>query len=313
MSDIINGLTSPASDITGRIFDGHFVRFAITADGPTFVAQDVCEALELSKYRDALSRVPEWGQGCPLGVDAPGGSGKSGKQAFATLNRHGVYWLAMRSNTEKAVRFQKWLCTEVLDSIDRQGFYAANGVDPRLARVSEGRMLLERARLKRREAGELVQQAAILLTLEDGITVVDALAKAGVNLSPEDLRRAALAATTWARRNRVPAGRDRDGRTTQPETEINKALGLDQTKLPGLESWPMTAIEQSERVRRSEKALAMVSLLARGARESGGVEDADRCKTVGTGIAYLEDDLIEELADLLPLKRVTCTGDRCTN
>lgn len=234
MTKIIDGLTSH-SGMTCRIFNGHTVRFSITTDGPIFVAQDICEALEIRAYRDAIARVPSWGQGCRLGVDAPGGRGKGGTQSFATLTREGVYWLAMRSNTDEAQRFQEWLCKEVLPAIDKQGFYIANGVDPRLARVSEGRQLAERARLLRQQAAELVANANILLTLDDGITVAELLrthhATKYLEYSPEQIRSYAQGTAAYARRNGIPIGKDKQGRMTLPKDDLIRALGLDQATL----------------------------------------------------------------------------------
>lgn len=219
--------TIPSSMLIGRIFEGHMLRFAITGAGDVYIAKDACESFGIKAYRDAIARVPSWGLGCRLRVDAPGGPGKGGSQTFATLNRHGIYWLAMRSNTEQAARFQAWLCTIVLPAIDTQGFYAREGLDPRLARVTEGRHLLVRAQLLRGEAAEVARQARQLLALEDGATVAELLPGA----SPEQKAAAVRLARAYARRNNVPVGRTAAGRMALPRAELVRALGLDQSTL----------------------------------------------------------------------------------
>ncbi len=55
----------------------------------------------------------------------------------------------------------------------------------------------------------------------------------------------------------------------------------------------------NERERRVRRALALTSLLARAAREHAGVEDLKLIGEVSNGLASLEEELVEELAELL--------------
>lgn len=83
-----------------------------------FVAKDVCEILNISKYRDVFARLDDDEKGCPVIVDTLGG-----KQSMATVKESGLYALIFLSNKPKAKLFRKWVTSEVLPSIRKFGFY----------------------------------------------------------------------------------------------------------------------------------------------------------------------------------------------
>lgn len=62
---------------------------------------------------------------------------------------------------------------------------------------------------------------------------------------------------------------------------------------------PSEILLANERARRVERALALTSLLARGSREHTGVVDLKLSREVANGLAYLEEELVEDLAELL--------------
>lgn len=84
-----------------------------------FVAKDVCEVLEISKHRDAVSRLDEDERGSVL-VDTLGG-----KQEMTTINESGLYKLVFRSRKKIAKAFTKWVTSEVIPSIRKNGGYIA--------------------------------------------------------------------------------------------------------------------------------------------------------------------------------------------
>lgn len=83
-----------------------------------FVAKDVCEVLEISKHRDAVSRLRDNQRGSVL-VDTLGG-----KQEMAAVNEAGLYKLVFTSRKPEAERFTDWIADEVLPSIRKHGMYA---------------------------------------------------------------------------------------------------------------------------------------------------------------------------------------------
>lgn len=105
--------------LSSHIYEGHSVRSSRNVNGePLFVARDVCDVLDISKHHDALARVPDWARSTPLRVE-----GEGGVRDMATLTEAGVYFLTLRSNKPEAEAFQKWVCTEVLPAIRREGQY----------------------------------------------------------------------------------------------------------------------------------------------------------------------------------------------
>lgn len=103
------------------VFDNHEfgqIRALVDAQGaPAFVAKDVCLALGIGKYRDAVSTIDDDERGSVL-VDTPGG-----KQQMATVTEPGFYKLVMRSRKPGAKAFQRWVTHEVLPTLRRDGGY----------------------------------------------------------------------------------------------------------------------------------------------------------------------------------------------
>lgn len=83
-----------------------------------FVAKDVCDILEITNYRNAVSRLKDTMKGVHT-VDTPGG-----KQDMVTVNEAGLYKLVFTSRKEEAEHFTDWIALEVLPSIRNHGMYA---------------------------------------------------------------------------------------------------------------------------------------------------------------------------------------------
>ena len=93
------------------------VRIFLQDNEPWFVAKDVCDCLDLSNSRKALSRLEDDEKGVTLS-DTPGG-----KQEMATVNEYGLYSLVMSSRKPEAKEFKRWVTHEVLPSIRKYGSY----------------------------------------------------------------------------------------------------------------------------------------------------------------------------------------------
>ena len=99
-------------------FEGHQVRFVGPADNPAWVAQDVCEILEIKNHRDALTSLDEDEK------DAVGITDSIGRvQETLVVNESGLYALCFKSRKPAAKRFRKWVTSEVLPSIRKYGCY----------------------------------------------------------------------------------------------------------------------------------------------------------------------------------------------
>lgn len=104
------------------IFENQEIR-VITQNGkPYFVAKDVCEVLEISNHKDAVSRLDDDEKGVGL-TDTLGG-----KQKMLWLTESGFYKLILRSKKAvisgtQAHRFTNWICREVIPQIRKTGGY----------------------------------------------------------------------------------------------------------------------------------------------------------------------------------------------
>jgi prophage antirepressor-like protein len=101
-------------------FNGSKIHTFGTWDEPLFIAKDVCEILDISKYRDAVARLEDYEKGRPVKVDTSQGS-----RSMATITEAGLYSLISRSNKPIAKEFKKWVNTQVLPSIRKTGSYSA--------------------------------------------------------------------------------------------------------------------------------------------------------------------------------------------
>ena len=96
------------------------IRTTVKDGDPLFVAADVCRALEISKYRDAVSRLDEDERGS-FEVDTPGGT-----QKMTAVTESGLYSLVLGSRKPEAKAFKRWITHDVLPTIRQTGGYVSN-------------------------------------------------------------------------------------------------------------------------------------------------------------------------------------------
>lgn len=100
-------------------FEGHDVR-AIAIDGePWFVGKDVAEALGYSNTRKAIRDHLDDDEKMEERIVTP----SRGKQKMTLINESGLYALILSSKLESAKKFKKWVTSEVLPSIRKNGGY----------------------------------------------------------------------------------------------------------------------------------------------------------------------------------------------
>lgn len=96
------------------------VRIILQGNEPWFVAKDVCDCLDLSNSRKALSRLEDDEKGV-TSSDTLGG-----KQEMATVNEYGLYSLVLSSRKPEAKEFKRWITHDVLPSLRKYGTYSLN-------------------------------------------------------------------------------------------------------------------------------------------------------------------------------------------
>lgn len=126
---------------------------------PLFIAKDVCNALGIKKYRDAIARLEDDERGVSVLMDTPGGP-----QTIATVNEYGLYSLVLKSRKKEAKEFQRWVTHEVLPSIRKDGGYIAASVEESPEEIMAKALRIANATLERkeRELADATQKANML-------------------------------------------------------------------------------------------------------------------------------------------------------
>lgn len=93
------------------------IRSVIIKGEPMFVVKDLCEVLGIVNSRDTTSRLDDDERGVSIVPTS------SGAQEMNIVNESGLYNLIFQSRKPEAKQFRKWVTSEVLPAIRRQGFY----------------------------------------------------------------------------------------------------------------------------------------------------------------------------------------------
>ena len=87
---------------------------------PWFVLKDVCDALGIKGAKDVVKRLDDDERGLTPIEDSAGRH-----QETTIINESGLYSVIMRSDKPEAKPFRKWVTSEVLPSIRKNGGYIA--------------------------------------------------------------------------------------------------------------------------------------------------------------------------------------------
>ena len=104
------------------------VRTAVDDDDNVwFCAKDVCETLDIEWTSHTLDNMPEeWFMVVKLTTI-------KGERDAYFINEPGLYRLIFRSNKPKAIEFSNWVCSEVLPTLRKNGFFGTVSAKDRLA------------------------------------------------------------------------------------------------------------------------------------------------------------------------------------
>ncbi|OCI31080.1 phage antirepressor KilAC domain-containing protein [Oerskovia enterophila] len=203
------------TDLTPFDFDGQAVR-VVTIDGePWFVLADLARVLDIAAPGRLAARLDE-GVRQTHTLPTPGGP-----QNLAVVSEAGMYEVVIRSDKPDAVRFRRWITSDVLPAIRKTGAYgtpALNGPELLAHAVIEAHALIAANEAKilaltpRAEAfdaflstsGDLsVNEAAKILSRDNGI------------LTGEKRLRAWMQANGWIYRNEADEPRAYQRRVDQ--------------------------------------------------------------------------------------------------
>lgn len=142
-------------DIIPFNFDTVEVRTGEINGIPVWIGKDVCEALEISKYRDALSKL-DADERVSISVDTLGGA-----QEMTAITESGIYGLLLIAPASVAARFRRWLKHEVIPAIRKTGTYSAPKPDWVIPQTLSTALLLAS-----RQAAQLEAQAPLVAFAE---------------------------------------------------------------------------------------------------------------------------------------------------
>jgi prophage antirepressor-like protein len=103
--------------------DDHFDNLTtIEIDGEAwFVANEVCQLLDIKNSRDAVSRLDDDEKSTVVITD-----GTSGNPNKTIISESGLYALIFKSNKPTAKKFRKWVTKEVIPAIRKTGSFGIN-------------------------------------------------------------------------------------------------------------------------------------------------------------------------------------------
>ena len=146
------------------------IRTAGSANNPLFCLADVCNAIGITNARNVKSRLDE--DDVHL-VDTIDNLGRTQQVTFVTES--GMYDVIMRSDSEKAKPFRKWVTSEVLPTIRKHGIYAtAERIEEMFSDPDNIIKVMQTIKAEREERQRLERQA-----LEDRPKVIYAEAVQG--------------------------------------------------------------------------------------------------------------------------------------
>ena len=129
------------------------VRTAGTADNPMFCLADVCQAIGIANARNVKGRLEE--DDVHL-VDTIDNLGRTQQVTFVTES--GLYDVIIRSDSEQAKPFRKWVTSEVLPSIRKHGMYATGETIESILNNPENAITILQAMQKERKERIAAQQ-----------------------------------------------------------------------------------------------------------------------------------------------------------
>lgn len=140
----LNGDFTPSSNrqahdtgdnLTYYFDDAHPVRVALIDGQPWFAGIDVCRSLGIVNNRDAISLLDDDEHRVSV-IPTPG---PVARQRLICVSESGLYALIFKSRKPEAKKFRKWVTSEVLPSIRKNGEYRMRTAEERRVAVKVAR------------------------------------------------------------------------------------------------------------------------------------------------------------------------------
>lgn len=130
---------------------GH-IRTAGSPADPLFCLSDICQAIGIANARNVKNRLDN--EDVHL-VDTPTAGGM---QQITFVTESGLYDVIIRSDSEQAKPFRKWVTSEVLPAIRKHGIYATEATVEKMLSDPESAIIMLQAYQKERRERMAAQQ-----------------------------------------------------------------------------------------------------------------------------------------------------------
>lgn len=100
------------------------VRSLLLENEPWIVAKDICDILDLSNSNKAIASLDN-DEKADVTISYTSSNGTTQNRKVKAVNESGFYKLIFKSTKPEAKIFQKWVTSEVLPAIRKQGFFGS--------------------------------------------------------------------------------------------------------------------------------------------------------------------------------------------
>lgn len=170
-------------------FEQNEVRTILVNDEPYFVAKDSAAILGYKRTADAIKQHVDAEDKGVGEIQTPGGV-----QRMTLINESGLYSLIFSSQLPNAKKFKRWVTSEVLPTIRKNGMYATDELlnNPDLlievaTKLKEERMLRLVAEQKVAEYEPKISYLDSILSSKDSVTISQIAADYG--MSPQEMNK----------------------------------------------------------------------------------------------------------------------------
>ena len=123
------------------------IRTIIAEDGePRFCLADLCKAINVTNHRNVAKRIDQDGVRLMDTIDSIGRT-----QQVLFVNEAGMYEVLLRSDSEEAKPFRKWVTSEVLPSIRKTGGYIATKQEDTPEEIMARALVVAQSTLERQQ------------------------------------------------------------------------------------------------------------------------------------------------------------------
>jgi prophage antirepressor-like protein len=140
-------------------FDNQALKVFNLEDGPWFIAMEIAEVLNYSDTYEMTKRLDDDEK---QNRQIAG----FGNRGITLINESGLYNAILKSAKAEAKRFKKWVTSEVLPAIRKNGYYDARPRTPAEILLQQAQLLVDVERRQNQLADEQARQADAIRAIE---------------------------------------------------------------------------------------------------------------------------------------------------